>query len=296
MSRTETPVGPDSRIGLRDETPPDQGRASEPSKVIGHNQGEGRRHRAASLVAASIVSVLALVMLAGGGWALWKDRVDRDAKGFVSIGTTDLRTETHAIVGDLRGDGPSWLWGSTVLGDARVRATSQSARPLFIGIARTDDVFRYLRGAGYATIDSFEVRADTTHAGGAPSGPPSRESIWAASTQGTGRRTLRWTPRSGHWSVVFMNADAGAGVAVHGDASAKLPILPWVAGGLLLAAGALGLISGWVLVRAIRRKSEPLSVGQRSGGGERNEPSDDINREDRREGWAPRGEGQGAHP
>jgi hypothetical protein len=206
------------------------------------------------LVAGIILCVVAVVCVAGGGWALWVDRVDRDAKGFVSFGTTDLRTETHAIVGDLRGDGPSWLWGSTVMGDERVRATSQSGRPLFIGIARTDDVFRYLRGTGYATIDSFEVRSDTTHAGGAPSGPPSREAIWAASTQGTGRQTLLWSPRSGHWSIVLMNADAGAGVAVHGDASAKLPILPWVAVGLLVAAGVSGVIGGWLLVRAIRRK------------------------------------------
>jgi len=65
-----------------------------------------------------------------------------------------------------------------------------------------------------------------------------------------------WTPRSGDWSIVFMNADVGAGVAVHGDAGAKLPILPWVALGLLLTAGAAGVISGLVLVRTIRKGDE----------------------------------------
>ena len=81
------------------------------------------------LVTGCILGVFAVVLLAGGGWALWKDRMDRDADGFVSIGTTDLRTETYALVGDLRGAGPSWLWGSTVMGDERVRATSLSDRP-----------------------------------------------------------------------------------------------------------------------------------------------------------------------
>jgi hypothetical protein len=209
-----------------------------------------------SLVAGSILCVVALVFLAGGGWGLWKDRVDRDGKGFVSFGTTELRTGQYAIVGDLRGDGPSWLYGSTVLGNARVRATSQAEQPLFIGIARTDDVFRYLRGAGYATIHSFEVSANTTHPGGAPSGPPSGESIWAKSTQGNGEQTLLWTPRSGDWSIVFMNADATANVDVRGDASAKLPVLPWLAGGLLIIGGAAGLIGAWVLVRAIRRANQ----------------------------------------
>jgi hypothetical protein len=211
------------------------------------------------LVAGIIVCVFAAAFLAGGGWALWKDRVDRDDSGFVSIGTASLRTETHAIVGDLHGDGPSWWWESGVLGDSRVRATSDVQKPLFIGIARTDDVFRYLRGAGYATIDSFEVTADTTHAGGPPSGPPSREPIWATSTQGTGEQTLRWDSRAGDWSIVFMNADAGSGVAVQGDASAELPILPWLAVGLLVVGAASGCIGGWLLVRGIRGHRRPPS-------------------------------------
>jgi hypothetical protein len=214
------------------------------------------------LVTGAIVCVLAVALLAGGGWALWKDRVDRDSSGFVSIGTASLRTDTYAIVGDLHGDGPSWWWESGVLGDSRVRATSELQQPLFIGIARTDDLLSYLRGAGYATIDSFEVSADTTHAGGPPSGPPSRESIWASSTQGTGEQTLRWDSRAGDWSIVLMNADAGSGVAIHGDASAELPILPWVALGLLVVGAALGFIGGWLLVRGIRaqRRRTPLET------------------------------------
>src|SRR6516225_6996171 len=100
------------------------------------------RSRVGSLVAGSIVCLFAVVLLAGGGWALWKDRIDRDASGFVTIGTVSLRTETYAIVGDLHGDGPSWFWESGVFGDSRVRATSESQQPLFIGIARTDEVFR----------------------------------------------------------------------------------------------------------------------------------------------------------
>jgi len=214
-------------------------------------------HAAAALIAGSVLCVLAAVLLAGGGWVLWKDRVDREADGLVRLGTAHLSTETYAIVGDLHGDGPAWLWESAVLGDSRVRATSQSQQPLFIGIARTDELSGYLHGAGYATIDSFEVRADTTRAGGAPSGPPSRESIWAASTQGTGRQTLRWDSRAGDWSIVFMNADARGGVTVHGDASAELPILPWVAVGLLVPAAAAGLIGGWLLLRTIRRRTGP---------------------------------------
>jgi hypothetical protein len=143
---------------------------------------------------------------------------------------------------------------------------SQSHQPLFVGIASTDDVLRYLRGVGYATIDRFEVGADTTHAGGPPSGPPSRESIWATSTQGTGEQTLRWDSRAGDWSVVVMNADAGSGVAVHGDASAVLPILPWLGVGLPLGGVAAALVGGRLLLLGLsaQRWAAPAETGESS--------------------------------
>lgn len=249
MSRTTTPDG----SGHRGDASTRQDRANESRQAAGHGPGRGRRRRVVSLVAGSILCVVALVFVASGGLALWKDRVSRDSEGFVSFGTTDLRTGQYAIVGDLRGDGPSWIYGSRVLGEARVRATSQDEQPLFIGIARKDDVLGYLQGVGYATIYSFEVRPDTTHPGEAPSGRPSGESIWAASTQGTGQQVLRWTPRAGDWSVVLMNADARAQVDVRGDAAAKLPVLPWLAAGFLITGAAAGWLGAWVLVRAIRR-------------------------------------------
>lgn len=257
MSQTTTRYG----AGHRHDAPVRQGGRFKRRQAPGSSPGRSRRPRFLSLVSASLLCVVALVFLAGGGWALWKDRVDRDGNGFVTFGTTELRAEQYAIVGDLRGDGPSWLYGSTVLGDARVRAMSKVEQPLFIGIARKDDVLRYLRGAGYATIDSFEVRADTTHRGAAPSVPPSRGTIWAASTQGTGLQTLLWTPRGGDWSVVMMNADASANVDVRGDASAKLPVLPWLAGGFLIIGGAAGFIAAWALVRAIRRENRSPQSG-----------------------------------
>lgn len=249
MSQTNTPVGTASR--------PDSPAAQPSGWVAPDVSGRphrGGRYRVASLVAGGLISVLAVVLVAGGGWALWVDRMDRDASGFLSIETaTNLRTDTYAIRAKLQGDGPQWLYGSTLWGTGRVRATSRNGQPIFLGIARTGDVSRYLAGAGYATIDHLDTNDVTAHAGSAPSTPPSDASVWAASTQGTGRQTLRWKPRDGDWSVVVMNADARAGVAVRGGVDAKLPWLPWVAIGLLTAAAASGLVGGWLLIRGIRK-------------------------------------------
>lgn len=213
--------------------------------------------RIARVIGAGTLILVSVACLVGGAWALWKDRVDRDSNGFVTIGTSDLRTQTYAIVGDLKGDGPDWLYGSKTIGDARVRATSTSAQPLFVGIARKEDVSSYLTGVGYAKIYGFEVTPEKTRPGGPPTQPPSDEPIWVQSTEGTGQQTLFWEQREGDWSVVFMNADAAAGVSVHGDAAAKLPILPWVALSLLLAAAASGFFGGRVLVRALRSDEGP---------------------------------------
>src|SRR4051794_14164552 len=121
MSQTTTPVG---TSGLRDDEALERNGFAEPTEVV-HHHGKTRRPRVVPLIAGSILGVVALVFLSSGGWALWKARVDRDDKGFVSLGTAELRTGQYAIVGDLRGDGPSWLYGSSVLGDERVRATSR---------------------------------------------------------------------------------------------------------------------------------------------------------------------------
>lgn len=251
MSQTTTPDGP----GHRDDAAVRRDTESESRRPVSAGSGRAQGPRPVLVVVGSILCVIAVAFLVGGAGAAWKGLVDRDSDGFVTLGDTELRTEQYAIVGDLQGGGLRWFYGSSVLGDARVRATSQNDTPLFVGIGRKDDVLRYLSGDGYATVDSFEVRADTTHPGEAPSGPPSNGSLWATSTQGTGQQTLLWAPRDGEWSVVFMNADASAGVDVQGDAAAKLPALPWLAGSLLVIGVLVGSLGAWALVRGLRGRA-----------------------------------------
>jgi hypothetical protein len=199
-----------------------------------------------------MVCLLAALMFAGGAWVLWMDGIDRDAAGFVQIDSGKLHTDTYAIVSDLRGDGPDWLYGSTIFGNTRARVTSDTNKPVFVGIARTNDVQKYLDGTGYATIDHLASGAVTSHAGNAPSTPPSTATIWSATREGTGEQTIVWKPRAGEWRIVMMNADGSAGVAVHGDVGARFPAAPWVALGLLVTGALLALLGSWLLVRAIR--------------------------------------------
>jgi hypothetical protein len=248
MSQTTTPGG----TNRREQSSVQHDRLLDPEAAPRTTQAQHERRRGVAVATGALLGLLSLLLLAAGGWALWKDRADRDDAGFVTFGAAELHTGQYAIVGDLQGPGPDWFYGSSVLGDERIRATSQATQPLFLGIARKEDVLRYLGGAGYATIYSFDVRPDTTHPGAAPTDSPSSESIWAESRQGTGRQELRWTPRPGEWSVVFMNADGSSGVSVRGDAAATLPPTPWFAGAALAVGALAGVTGAWAVAHAIR--------------------------------------------
>jgi len=214
---------------------------------------DGQRRRGLpALLGGGVLGVVAVAVFAAGAWGLGTDRFGRDADGYLSISTTQLHTDTYALVSELRGDGPSWVYGSTILGDTRARVTSQSGQPVFAGIARSADVSRYLDGVGYATIEHLATGAVTAHPGGAPAQAPGQLSIWAASTQGGGQQTLAWNTRSGDWSIVIMNPDASANVAVRGDAGAKLPLLLWAALVCIVAGGLGGITAAWLIRRGIR--------------------------------------------
>src|SRR6185436_6045300 len=132
------------------------------------------------------------------------------------------------------------------LARVRLRVESTGEEPVFVGIARRDDVDRYLRGVGFAQVE--HVRFDPFSVdyryrdGGPPPTAPINTDIWVASAHGSGAQTLEWDLQSGQWSVVVMNADGSAGVSVDASAGARAS---WV-----LPVG-IGLLAGGLLVVAI---------------------------------------------
>jgi hypothetical protein len=128
---------------------------------------------------------------------------------------------------------------------------------VFVGVARTDDVDRYLRGTAYTTVtdidaDPFGVWFDPSYrdsTGEARPAPPAKRDFWAASASGAGEQSVEWKVRDGDWSVVVMNADGSRGVDTSVSAGAKLPFVGpagWTSVGVGLfaavTAGALLLV------------------------------------------------------
>ena len=182
----------------------------------------------------------------------------RDDDGYYTSGKERLEADSYAITTediDLGADPADWA-PEHVVGTIRVRVESTTGGPVFLGIARTDDVDHYLGSVDHAELTDFANGAPRydLHPGRAPRGRPEAEEIWVAESQGTGEQLVDWDAETGIWSAVVMNADASRGISVDTDAGAKIGWLIWVGVGLAV----IGLVltaTGVVLVVVIARRA-----------------------------------------
>ncbi len=212
--------------------------------------------RTIALGVGTLMVLASLGFIGAGATALWAGTF-RDDAGFVTTNAHTFSTTGSALVTDpveLGSPGVDWLYSGTLLGTVRVRVTPASPdTTVFVGIAPSGDVARYLSGVDHTTITDFW--SDTTRAvsGTASATPPGDQPFWAASVSGSGPQTLTWEPANGSWSVVVMDPDATPGVTVTADLGAEMPSLTAMAV-VSLSLAVLALIAGAVLiVGAVRR-------------------------------------------
>jgi hypothetical protein len=211
------------------------------------------RRRLAPLVTAGIACLIGVALTLGGATLVISSWTQRDSAGYVTSDGEDYATPTYAFATqslDVPMIGSGRL-ARGVLG--KVRITSDSARPVFLGIARESDVASYLGSVNRAALsDSYKPRDATERGAGAPSGPPSAQDFWAASVSGAGKRALDWKLRDGHWVAVLMNTDGSRRVSARLRIGAEFPGLGWIGAGAL-AAGLLLAGGGFLLIRSSRR-------------------------------------------
>jgi hypothetical protein len=214
------------------------------------------------VVLGSIGILLALALLAGGGFLLWADRTQRE-DGYLTTPSERFATSTYALTRsrlEVDADGPNWVWNESWLGKVRIRVESAgSGKSLFIGIGPEAAVARYVGRVAHADVEDIDLdpfRVDyRTVAGGPPRQAPTAQDFWVTSASGPGMQTLKWKVRDGNWSVVLMNADGSRGVAADVDLGAKLSFLLWLALGLL--AGGLLLLAGSVALAVLAATKSP---------------------------------------
>ena len=229
---------------------------------------DGRRSgwtggRVVSVVAGSLLGLIVLGLVAAGVAGLVWNGTQRD-DGYLTSSTVAFRSAGYAVSGDrvrVGGGDVDRSWQDSVLGKVRVRVTSADpARPIFVGIAATGDVLRYLSGVAWSRVqrigDSHVKYTDLS--GGAPSRPPSAAPIWQAQAQGTGTQAVTWRVHGGDWSVVVMNADGSRGIAFRADAGATVPWLLWVGIGTLVLAVLLAAASVALIMVPVKRVGREL--------------------------------------
>jgi hypothetical protein len=213
--------------------------------------------RTAGVIVGVLLLLIGLGGAGAGGGMLWLDS-RRDSAGYVTAPAQRYTDDGYALFFDAHEVAPAerdWPWVGELLGDVRVQVSTVDSGSLFAGIARTEDVARYLGGVPhqrfYDNQDDWNYRhmpgwgAMTRFA--PPPDMPRNRDIWVESASGTGTLTLDWTPTPGDWSLVVMNTGARSGVQADVAFAATVPALRPVAIAVL-STGAVLLLGGALLV------------------------------------------------
>ncbi|MDP9343620.1 MAG: DUF4389 domain-containing protein, partial [Actinomycetota bacterium] len=125
------------------------------------------------MIGGAVLVLFAVGLLGAGGIALWADRTQRDAAGYLTTDPHRYETATFALTVEgvnFGGRGVHWVYPRSILGTIRITVAPLGGQaPLFVGIAPAADAARYLRGVRRAAISDF---GDTTVRRTSSGGPP----------------------------------------------------------------------------------------------------------------------------
>jgi hypothetical protein len=225
--------------------------------------------RTVSVIFGALAAFLAVGLLIAGGVVLWANS-KKDHDGYVSTASERFSTSAYAIATDnldVKIDAPGWIINRDHYGKVRLKVKPGTGKPVFVGIAPTREVERYLSASAHdqltdVSYSPFRASSDYYPGGRRPAAPATQR-FWVASAHGEGNQTLTWNVRRGDWSIVLMNADGSRGVDAGVSAGARLPFLAalgWgsVGGGVLLLAVAGGLM--FAGLRTPRRAPAPAAL------------------------------------
>ena len=210
-----------------------------------------------------LVGLVAIGLVVGGAVLTWAFATQRDADGFLTSPTYGLSSSGHALVSeqlDIASHAGDWLPS----GIATIRFEAESDGAVFVGIGPSSAVDQYLGDVSRDEVtrlgDSPTEVAYRHFDGGTPTTAPGEQGFWVASGEGPDGAVVEWEIESGDWTVVAMNADGSAGVAMDMDAGVHIPLLLAIAVGILVAGIIFGALAALALVWATRKKRPAETV------------------------------------
>lgn len=145
------------------------------------------------------------------------------------------------------------------LASVQVRASNVvSSEAVFIGIAKTSDVERYLQDVAHSSFGHMnwsptgawpghmswlKTEDARSSSGGRAPATPGEQDFWTVSASGTGPQDISWRLEPGQWSMVVMNSDGSAPVWADVQPGVRSELLGPI-GNALLFGGLVGLVLG----------------------------------------------------
>lgn len=212
--------------------------------------------RVLALIFGGFMLLMAFGLLMGGGAILWTQTAVVDQNGYMLTKPAHLSVASHAIVQsgiDIQMDG-DWMMNPSNrdIVSVKITATPNNGKPIFIGIASQQYAQNYLNNVNIDKLISYEwvpnrmmddgAPTYQTIPGGPPSSSPSTQSFWISQSSGSGTQTITWTPSTGEYWVVVMNADGSKVIDVNAQVGARVTILKWIGWGMLFGGLVIALL------------------------------------------------------
>jgi hypothetical protein len=228
-----------------------------------------------SVILGLVLALAGALSVASGGFVLGVSRAYANPSGYFmspdqEVGSNGFALTVPNVNGQLTGTWERWGLAHS-RATLRITGSSKLPAPIFIGVAPTQQLSRYLSGVARDRITSIDLAAGSIeyeHVDGTRfPAAPGDQGFWVAKAAGTGSQTLEWTLEAGDWAVVIMNADGSPPVAADVRFAARFGIVtPLIAG--LSIGGALVAALGLALVAFGRRRRaevrpEPTMVARR---------------------------------
>ncbi len=140
--------------------------------------------RVIALVTGSVLLLISLALLAGGGTLAWADEQQHHS-GYLTTSTAAYSTQGYALASDAISLHGSWAWLGLFVDKVRIRISSEPSRPLFAGIARVGDVQRYLAGVGYTQVSARGEHEVAAQPGAGIPAPPATALPWPVRAEGS---------------------------------------------------------------------------------------------------------------
>ncbi len=235
---------------------PNEASAARPKRSAGH---------IVAIVIGCIVLLPGFGVLAGGGAIVLGQAIATDDDGYFTVTLDRVESDGVAVattdlwLDGVDGDASPWVLDWVDL-DLRLRVDGAVATDeVFVGIARSPDVERYLSRATYSEVVELDEHAPRYREidGIDRIESPLDQDFWTVSTSGSGEQELTWDARGGRWSVVVMNADGSPLVAADVEVGAKSGAVTPIAVSMLVVGAIMSATSIVLIVVGVRGRRSP---------------------------------------